>query len=268
MRAVNGGGGGSKRGEKPEDGRPKLEIAQRRTPKRAELVAHDLADYIVDSKFEPGTALPPEHEMIASLGVGRTTVREALRLLETRGVLTIKSGPGGGPVVRRPRPDDLAESLTLILQFESATLLEIVEARRWLEPAISRLAATTISAAQVEELRAINAEIADSPDNQEAMLAKNREFHRRIADIGGNAVLRIFLATIVSISDGKALGIEYGPRQSEGIVTAHEAIVDALEAGDSAAAGEAMDEHLAEAERYWRRRFSSVMARPVRWVQP
>jgi DNA-binding FadR family transcriptional regulator len=249
------------------DERPRLEIQKRRTPKRAELIAHDLADYIVDSGFAPGTSLPPEHEMIESLGVGRTTVREALRLLETRGVLTIKSGPGGGPVVRRPKPDDLAESLTLILQFEEATLLEIVEARKWLEPAICRLAATKITSKQVQQLRDINAEIAENPEDQDLLVARNRDFHTLIAQVGGNVVLRIFLESIASLVDGKALGIEYGPRQAEGIAVAHEPIIEALAAGDSAAAGIAMNEHLDESERYWRRRFGSVMSRPVRWSE-
>jgi DNA-binding FadR family transcriptional regulator len=248
-------------------GRPQISFAQRRTPKRAELIAHDLADYIVDSHLAPGTPLPPEHEMIESLGVGRTTVREALRLLETRGVLTIKSGPGGGPVVRRPRPHDLAESLTLILQFEEATLIEIVEARKWLEPAICRLAATQITAAQVKQLRALNQVIADNVESQDLVLSQNREFHRQIAEIGGNVVLRIFLESIVSISDGKAIGIEYGPKQAEAIVIAHEEIVDALESGDPAAAGATMNNHLVESERYWRRRFGKTITQPVRWAQ-
>jgi DNA-binding FadR family transcriptional regulator len=253
--------------ERSKQQRPQIAIAQRRTPKRAEIVAHDLATYIVDSELAPGTPLPPEHEMIQSLGVGRTTVREALRLLETRGVLTIKSGPGGGPVVRRPRPSDLGESLTLILQFERTALIEIIEARRSLEPAIARLAATKITAAQVKQLRAINQVIADNLDNQDLLVSQNREFHRLIGEIGGNVVLQILLESLASLADGKAVGVEYGGKQAEVIVVHHEGIVDALESGDPEAAGAAMTNHLAESERYWRRRFNSVVNRPVRWIQ-
>jgi len=93
--------------------RPTADL-RRRQPKTSERIARDIASHIVDNKLAPGTMLPTEREMIESMGVGRTTLREALRLLETRGVLTIKSGPRGGPVVRRPRPSDLSEALTCI----------------------------------------------------------------------------------------------------------------------------------------------------------
>src|SRR6202034_1454610 len=87
-------------------------------------------------------------------GVGRTTLREALRLLETRGVLTIRPGPGGGPIVRHPKPADLSESLTLILRFRHASLGEVRDARRALEPMIANLAAEEITEEEIAELQA------------------------------------------------------------------------------------------------------------------
>src|ERR1700733_13663454 len=74
-----------------------------RIPKTSERIAHALASCIVDQGFSEGALLPTEREMVATFRVGRTTLREALRLLETRGVLTIRPGPQGGPVVRRPK---------------------------------------------------------------------------------------------------------------------------------------------------------------------
>src|ERR687891_1501467 len=64
------------------------------------LVAHELARQA--SQLEPGDILPPERVLIEQLKVGRGTLREALRLLELQGVITLKAGPGGGPVVARP----------------------------------------------------------------------------------------------------------------------------------------------------------------------
>ena len=231
------------------------------------MIARELADHIVDSGLPEGTALAPEHEMIASLQVGRTTLREGLRLLETRGVLTIKSGPGGGPVVRRPRASDLSESLTLILQFEGARVIELLEARTWLEAAVCRLAATRVTASEISELREINCSIAEHPADQELVLAANREFHLRIGVFAANVVLRVFLETIISIADGKAVGVTYGAKQVEAIAAAHERIISALEARDPEAAGAAMSDHLVESQRYWRRRFGPLVARPVRWIQ-
>src|ERR1700712_5464882 len=125
-----------------------LGIARRRTLKRSEVIAHDLARYIVEANLPAGSMLPHEKEMIEQLGVGRTTLRGALRILETRGVLTIRSGPGGGPVVRHPEPSDLTEALTLILQFQRATLMEVMVAREWLPPATARVGGAKTTHAQ------------------------------------------------------------------------------------------------------------------------
>src|SRR3984957_6839401 len=150
----------------PFDGRV-LHLSNRRVLKRSEVIARDLVQYIVDSRLPAGTRLPREREMIEQLGVGRTTLREALRSLETRGVLTIRSGPGGGPVVRRPEPSDLTESLTLILQFQRATLVEVLDARAWLEPTVARIAASHITKAEVRRLREVNAEVEAAIDADE-----------------------------------------------------------------------------------------------------
>ena len=126
-----------------------------RQTKRSELVARQLAAYIADEDLISGTRLPSEKDLIDIFGVARTTMREALRLLETRGVtFTVRSGPGGGPVVRRPKVSDLGESLSLMMQFSRASLEEIMHARTLLEATIARLAATLIDDDQLDRLRA------------------------------------------------------------------------------------------------------------------
>jgi DNA-binding FadR family transcriptional regulator len=248
--------------------RPRFSLGDKRSPKRSEVVARELSDQIISANLAPGTQLDPEHEMLEHLGVGRTTLREALRLLETRGVLTIKSGPGGGPVVRRPRPSDLSESLTLILQFQGNTLLDVVEARRWLEMGIAELAASRATPELIAELREINQVLRDDGgEHQETIVDQNAKFHSRISEASGNYVLHVFLETIISMSHGRTIGVTYGKRQVKGIADAHDEIVDALEKGDGEAAGEAMSEHLLAAQVYWKRRYSQIIQQPVEWSQ-
>ena len=217
--------------------------------------------------MEEGTALPTERLMAESLGVGRTTMREALRLLETRGVLTIRSGPGGGPVVRRPHPADLTEALTLILQFESATFQAVTDARLLLEPMAARSAARHITKAAIRDLRAINAELEASQADIEAFAAANRRFHSTIAENCGNIVLQIFAETLLTIGDGRSVGVSYAARQVVAIADSHERIIAALAAREEDAAEAAMRDHLDEAMVYWKRRFGDLVSRPVRWVQ-
>jgi GntR family transcriptional regulator, transcriptional repressor for pyruvate dehydrogenase complex len=246
---------------------PPMVATRRRSPKQSELIARDLASYIVDSNLPAGTPLPPEREMVQSLGVGRTTLREALLLLETRGVITIRSGPRGGPLVRRPNPRDLSEGLSLILQFEKADLTVMMEARSALEPAAARMAATRITPDTLTVLRENNQAILEAAGDVEAFFTLNREFHRVIAEASGNIVVRIFVESIMSIADGQAAGIVYGRRQIQAIVEAHDRVIEALSAGDAQAAEAAMNEHLEDSHRYWRRRYGQLLTQTVSWIR-
>jgi DNA-binding FadR family transcriptional regulator len=250
------------------DLRPPLVASRRRTPKQSELIARDLASYIVNSNLPAGTPLPPEREMVQSMGVGRTTLREALRLLETRGVLTIRSGPRGGPIVCRPDPRDLSEGLSLMLQFEKADLTVMMDARSALEPAAARLAATSISPEVLDLLRETNRLIAENANDLEAFFPLNREFHRLVAEASGNLVVRIFVESIMSIADGQSAGIIYRKAQVDAIVEAHQLVIDALAAGDPQAAEAAMNAHLEESHRFWNRKYGDLLKRPVNWKQP
>jgi GntR family transcriptional repressor for pyruvate dehydrogenase complex len=68
-----------------------------RSRKLAEIVAHELVAEIAKQGLTPGRVLPPEADMVRSFGVGRATIREALRLLEVQGLIAMRPGPGGGP---------------------------------------------------------------------------------------------------------------------------------------------------------------------------
>jgi len=204
--------------------------------------------------------------MMETLGVGRTTLREALRLLETRGMLTIRSGPGGGPVVRRPSPEDLGEPLALMLQFQNATLIDVMEARGLVEAAIARAAAENITPAQIEELSAINARIEEvGPGNEPEFAAANFNFHKLIAGGAGNVVLTLFLDAIQLIADGRMMGLSYTPEVRRVSAIDHQAIIEALAAGDPDAADLAMQRHMETPMAFWRREYPDLVARPIRW---
>ena len=244
-----------------------LSLTNRRPLKRSEVIAHDLAQYIVDANLPAGAMLPREADMIEQLGVGRTTLREALRILETRGVLTIRSGPGGGPVVRHPQPSDLTEALTLILQFQRASMAEVLDARIWLEPMAARLAASNITKAETRRLRDIDAEIAASFDSEERISDANQRFHRLIAGATGNLVVQVFTETLLTVAESGVEEIRHPRALKKAVVQSHERIVDALEAKDSDAAEREMREHVTEGKRRRIKQNRDLMARPLRWLQ-
>lgn len=235
-----------------------------RSPKTSEIIARDIASYIVERQLPEGTRLPTEGEMLKILNVGRTTLREALRLLETRGLIVIRSGRNGGPAVRHPRPDDLSEALTLIMQFDGTSLRDILDARQAIECTVARLAATNASSEGIAILRGTIERMLAAPDDQSLFSSENQKFHTGIAEIAENSVLRTFTYTLKSIADGQIVGVQYPPRRVRAVAEAHSRIVTAIESGDSDAAEEAMRAHLSEAGRYWKSNYGHLFRAPVR----
>lgn len=243
----------------PKSGRP--------LAKTSEVVARHLADQIIDQALPPGTRLPPEREMIEAFEIGRATLREALRLLETRGVLRIKRGSGGGPVVRRPEPEDLGDALSLILQFEGTSLRQVIDARQALEPTIARLAAERISDQEIEFLQGTIDTMRAEAGNHSAFLEQNWLFHRAISEAADNIPLRAFVDSLKSIWDGAIVGVRYSARRHHGVADAHQKIVDVLRERDPDAAFRAMTDHLSEASRYWKRKYGTLMEQKARWLR-
>ena len=239
----------------------------RRSPKISEVIARELADHIIDAHLPEGAVLPNEKEMLEKLGVGRATLREALRLLESRGLVEVRPGPGGGPVVHRPQVRELSVALTLLLQFEGASLGDILRSREAIEPVIARLAATRITEAELEVLERTIQVMLAHPDDHELFLRENQVFHLTIARAAGSVVLRIFLETLRSIADGAALGVKYTPHSMKVVVAAHQRIVEALRHGDATAAEMAMCDHMEGTGQYWSQKYRELVTRPVRWVQ-
>src|SRR5260370_26065895 len=107
---------------------------------------------IIHTFMSHGELLPPELVMLEKYATGRGTLREALRLLEFQGVISLKPGPGGGPVLQTPSASHLASTLMLLMQLNHAPYQVIVEVRNALDPVISELASTQISDASLAEL--------------------------------------------------------------------------------------------------------------------
>ena len=109
--------------------------------KTAEVVAFAVVRYIVDRRLRFGDRLPSEVEMLEHYRVSRESLREALRLLEAQGIVSIRRGPSGGPVVGRAETANLARTMTLYFQLAGATYEELLQAWRMLEPLAAELAA-------------------------------------------------------------------------------------------------------------------------------
>jgi GntR family transcriptional repressor for pyruvate dehydrogenase complex len=237
-----------------------------RPQKTALIVAQRIVADIHSRKAAAGDRLPPEKAMLEDYGVGRGTLRESLRFLELQGLISLKPGPGGGPIIEQPDGQGLATALTLLLQFENAPYRSIIEAREGLEPMAARLAADRLSVVQLDEL-AVNLEnMRATLDDQVKFAQYNEEFHDIIAHGSANGIFSHLIDALNGILDGSSMGITYSKRNRQAVHAAHTRVYEALRAREPQRAEGAMREHIEEYSRYAEVKFPDVLDSPIAWV--
>ncbi|WP_164925202.1 FadR/GntR family transcriptional regulator [Thermanaerovibrio acidaminovorans] len=148
-----------------------------------EKVVEEIKDDIAAGRLRPGDPLPPERKLMDSLGVSRSSLREAFRVLELMGL--IESIPGKGRFVRRPRKDQ-GENRGIPLEDEA--ILELMEARRILDPAIAREAAKRATPSDLTKLRRVISATKDGLEDLESRAKGDFDFHLTLAEATRNFV--------------------------------------------------------------------------------
>lgn len=228
------------------------------------MLAQHIVHEIHRRGLRPGDRLLSEQRMVERYGVARGSLREALRFLELQGVLRIKSGPGGGPVIETPNGRHFASTLALMLQFVGARFRAIVETRWAVEPGIAALAAQHASDEERAALRACVAAMRERLPDGPAFQAEHRRFHDLLALGSHNPVLRFLVPALHWISDGVA-EIAYSERERRRILRAIGLVLDAVERGDGAAAYQTMERFFAMSLAYLEETYPDIMARPLAW---
>lgn len=236
-----------------------------RPPKAAMLVAQRIVRDVVRGGLRPGDLLPPERTMLEKYETGRGTLREALRLLEFQGVIALKPGPRGGPVLLDPDASHLANTVVLLMQLKEAPFRTIVEVRSALEPMISSLAAERISDESLSDLGGTIEQMRKNLGDQHVFLDANKRFHDIIAWSSGNALFGYIVDSLLGIMDGTIIGIDYPSPRRAAILKAHESIYEAISARDEKEAEARMRKHIDEYERYAQRKFPEVLDHVIQW---
>jgi DNA-binding FadR family transcriptional regulator len=218
----------------------------RKTEKVAELVAREILRDIVQRGLEPGSKLPTEAEMAASYGVARVSLREALRLLEFQGVIRVRAGQGGGPVVSGVSSADFARMATMYFHLSGATIGELFEARLSLETEMAAYAARTqdpVLLTALKENLASAAQI-DASDDDSTHSSAARSFHDIITGLSGNRILDLLSRGIKDIYVERVRNIKYPPDLRRQIHASHEEIAAAIMEGDDLKAARLMRAHM------------------------
>jgi len=223
----------------------------------AELVAGELRRRIIDGTVEG--ELPREKELLEDFGVSRPSLREALRILESDGLIRIRRGKIGGATVNRPTSSGAAFHFGLVLQSEGGSVNDLAAARSVIEPACTELMAGRRD--RKRQAKALHALIDASETfvgkGDGAFTASAVQFHQAIVSNCGNQTLKVLVGALEAVWNSQEVpwaedASTHGHYPEEKLqweaVAAHRKIADLVAKGDAAAAGAAMKRHLASSQ--------------------
>lgn len=229
------------------------EIIQRR--KLYHEVMDRLMERISSGAVPPGAHLPSERELMELYGVGRPAVREALQAMERSGIVEIAHGERARVVVPTAERliSQIAGGAMHLLRTKPDMLLHLKEARVFLEVSTARMAAERATSEQIVQLQLQITQHRASISNLEQFIDRDMEFHRAIADIGGNPIFPAIVESMFRWARDYYQTMVRAPGAEELTLTEHQRIVDAIAQHDGDAAEQAMSRHLNRANELYSR---------------
>jgi GntR family transcriptional regulator, transcriptional repressor for pyruvate dehydrogenase complex len=226
-----------------------------RRPRVAEVVADELRDQILASDLPDGALLPKQDQLIEDFGVSPPSLREALRILETEGLVSVQRGNVGGATVRPPRPEKVAYMLAMVLQSRGVAIDDVAASLGELESLCAAMAArrpdreelVATLRARIEESRAVV--------DEDEYVRVARQFHEDLVAGCGNHTMIIVLGAVETLWSAHVDELTRGtddvavfadPAFRKRSLAAHVAIADAIERGDAARASRLVRGHMTD----------------------
>jgi DNA-binding FadR family transcriptional regulator len=239
-------------------------VRQLRQPRLAEIVAASLRDDILTGRLKEGDLLPRQERLFTEFRVSLPAVREAMRILETEGLISVRRGNTGGAVVHLPTPERIAQTISMVLQSRGTTLDDVSGALLYLEPVCARMCAarpdrlTEVLPALQAAVEAQQAQFDDVANwNHNA-----RRFHETVVATCGNETMIVVIGSLEAIwsahessvwEEAQPEGEEVPPdspmasKTRRAALRAHEKILAAIEAGNEERAAALSAAHLTAA---------------------
>lgn len=211
----------------------------------SEEIIRQVEQAIYSEKLLPGDRLAPERELAEQFGVSRITIRDALRVLESNGLIEIKVGANGGAYVREPNLDSLSSSLNSMLKFKKATLLELTEARKIIETATAQLAAERATPEDLLNLRQVVEAAKEAHKSGDLYyMPHSVNFHSTLAKAAKNYILELTVSSFRTLFFNVLEKLMPTRDMAEKAQEDHWGIYEAVEAGNAELARELMAKHL------------------------
>lgn len=220
-------------------------------------VVEQIQEAIISGKITAGEHLPAERELKEQFNVSRGTLREALRVLEQKGLIQIKTGVSGGPIVKGVSTDQMTESLALLIRQQKVSLSQLAEFREGVEGIVASLAAARAKAEDVARLKQLLTEAetflkGGASDRWNNFIRVDELMHMELARITGN---QLYMSVLQTISNNIHTYYERFLAREEPLVMENfrdlANIVAAVESGNGQLAASLAQDHV--------RRFNSYM---------
>ncbi|OLP03911.1 GntR family transcriptional regulator [Mycolicibacterium porcinum] len=225
-----------------------------RQPRVAEIVASKLRDDILSGRLREGDILPTQESLFQEFGVSPPALREAIHLLETDGLISVRRGNVGGAVVQMPSADRTAHMIGMVLQARSATPADVSEALLRLEPTCAGMCAAREDRA-TEVVPYLQAEIDRQTaqfDDTAQYVPNARRFHEALVARCGNEPMILLVGSlelIWSTHESQVWGDDVTERTMRAALRDHQRLVDAIADGNTARATKLAADHLTTARR-------------------
>lgn len=232
-----------------------------RVPKTAEIVADHIRRRIVRGELKEGDFLPPEGQLMTSLGISRPTLREAFRILEAEMLISVVRGSRTGARVHVPRVESVSRYAGFVLQAQNTTIGDIYDARLAIEPFIARRLAERQPQGAAERLREETERLRKLVDEARYVdfMIGLAEYHRVLVELGGNRTL-VFLTEILQgmVERYQVEHLERRPmddaeqrRRSKWGIRSFDKLIALIEAGDGAGAEAHWRLHVINSNKSW-----------------
>jgi DNA-binding FadR family transcriptional regulator len=230
--------------------------AQRiRQPRVAEIVAARLREDILSGRIKEGDVLPSQDSLLAEFGVSPPALREAIHLLETEGLISVRRGNVGGAVVHPPSAERTAHMISMVLQARAATPADVSGALMHLEPICAGMCAARADRL-TEVVPYLEDEIAtqiEQFDDPARYVPNARRFHEVLVSRCGNEPMILLIGSLELIWSAHESSVWSDDPMVDKTMRAalrdHQRIVDAIRGGDEARAVKLAQNHLGAARR-------------------
>lgn len=235
-----------------------------RQPRVAEIVASRLREDILTGRLKEGDILPTQESLFSEFGVSPPAVREAIHLLETDGLVSVRRGNAGGAVVHQPTADRTAHMISMVLQSRSATPADVSGALMRLEPICAGMCAERTDRL-TEVVPFLEAEIESQTaqfDDPALYVPNARRFHEALVSRCGNEPMILLIGSlelIWSAHESAVWSDDGGGRSPDDSTAArqtrraalrdHQRVLDAVRVGDATRAVRIAQDHLAAVRR-------------------